>query len=240
MPPSPQATNSRGREAREPSLVADSQPAAAVLSSSLDDLETNPWNSPCWSRSEVRFHQRDWKSRRTIIRALDHRGTIDLAKRALRIWGCCAIPRILMDPHGLPILQPGWCRDRLCPTCAARRAYRSKGQLLKITQSMNSVRFLTLTLRSSPRTLAAAVDHLDKSFKRLRSSRIWSEHVKGGVAVLEVTWRADTRRWHPHLHVLVDGSFFPHSQLKSAWLEASGDSFIVDIRVVHDRAAAAG
>ncbi|KKL93333.1 hypothetical protein LCGC14_1875750 [marine sediment metagenome] len=211
-----------------------------LLSASLEPLETNPWDSPIWSRSEVRFHQRDWKSRRTIIKALFSDETADLAKRAERIWGCCSMPQILMDPHGLPVLQPGWCRDRLCPACSNRRAHRSRDQLLKVTAGMNSVRFLTLTLKSNDDSLKCCVDRLDKAFKVLRASAIWKRHVSGGLAVLEVTRHHRTGHWHPHLHVLVDGEFFPHAMLKKAWLEATGDSFIVDIRVVHDRRSAAG
>ena len=227
----------RGSEAAPP---PDAGFAGESSSSSLDALETNPWDSQIWTRAEVRFHQRDWRSRRTIIKALARRGDTALEKRASRIWGCCRVPQILMDPHGLPILQPGWCRDRLCPTCSGRRATTSRTHLLKITAGMNSVRFITLTRRSDGSPLADAVDHMDSSFRKLRQSGVWKASVKGGVAILEVTRHHKTGHWHPHLHVLVDGSFFPHAQLKKAWMEASGGSFIVDIRIVHDRAAAAG
>jgi hypothetical protein len=34
--------------------------------------------------------------------------------------------------------------------------------------------------------------------------------------------------------VLWEGTFFPHAELRAAWLAATGDSFVVDVRKVRD------
>jgi hypothetical protein len=52
------------------------------------------------------------------------------------------------------------------------------------------------------------------------------------VAFCEVVWFPKTERWHPHLHILSDGRYIAKEALRKAWLKATGDSFIVDVRKV--------
>lgn len=53
--------------------------------------------------------------------------------------------------------------------------------------------------------------------------------------MVEITRNQATKRWHTHLHLIVDGEFIHQKRLSAAWLKATGDSDIVDIRAVHDR-----
>ena len=55
--------------------------------------------------------------------------------------------------------------------------------------------------------------------------------MNGGAAFLEVK---KVNGWHPHLHVIVQGNWMDHKELSKAWLKATGDSSIVDIRFVKD------
>lgn len=53
--------------------------------------------------------------------------------------------------------------------------------------------------------------------------------VVGGIAFVEVK---ATNGWHPHLHLLTAGYYFPHEELRRAWLRVTGDSSVVDIRAM--------
>ena len=97
------------------------------------------------------------------------------------------------------------------------------------------LRFITLTVVAADDSLADRLDHLYQSFAKLRRSRVWKTYVAGGIFVTETTFNRTTHRWHPHLHLIVEGKYFPHSELRLAWLKASGDSFICDIKPVRDR-----
>jgi len=123
------------------------------------------------------------------------------------------------------------CHSRFCIPCQQER-----GRLIaaNIRDKLPRVRlrFMTLTVRAHDQTLRTALDHLYASFTKLRRTRTWKQHVAGGLAILEVNWRPEQNRWHPHFHIIYQGKFFPHESLKQAWLAATGDSWIVDVRAI--------
>lgn len=125
------------------------------------------------------------------------------------------------------------CRDRWCPACAKSRAMVLRCNLEPLIASQ-TVRFITLTLKHNDETLRQRLDKLFSCFKRLRKLPIWNDSVLAGVAFTEVKINKDTRRWHPHIHCLVTGKYLPLGQLQDAWLAVTGDSNIVDIRIVKD------
>jgi hypothetical protein len=84
------------------------------------------------------------------------------------------------------------------------------------------------------------LDALLKSFRRLRQRRWWRDRVDGGIGTVEVTFNKQTRQWHPHLHVMLDGVYLPQAELKEQWEGVTKDSFIVHITAVHGREQAAG
>jgi hypothetical protein len=100
---------------------------------------------------------------------------------------------------------------------------------------MNSPRTIELTKRHLQAPLAFCIDDLWRCFKALRKTAVWKRHVKGGVGVLEITINEQDRTWHPHLHLVFDGQYFPYKLLSDAWEEVTGDSKIVYIQAVHDR-----
>ncbi len=95
-----------------------------------------------------------------------------------------------------------------------------------------TVRLITLTIRTTDESLETALDHLSKSFVRLRHSPLWASTQKGGAAFIEVTWNPHLARWHPHLHILSQGNYIPKAKLLDAWRKASRGSLIIDIRLV--------
>jgi len=56
---------------------------------------------------------------------------------------------------------------------------------------------------------------------------------------LEITRNGTTGLWHPHVHLIVEGRYLPVGELSRRWLAVTGDSPIVDIRLVRNDAAVA-
>lgn len=184
-------------------------------------------------------HARTKKQRSRIIHALlnDHRQGSE--RRAEKLAGCCSQPAFYRREDGMPALSMQRCRDRACPLCAGIRGKQACEKVAALAKRMSSPRLITLTLTSSDEALSSQIDRLFLCFRDLRRTVLWKKHVKGGVFTLEVTFNADRSRWHPHLHILVDGDFFPQPLLRSAWEQITGDSFIVDVRAVYNRDNAA-
>jgi len=123
------------------------------------------------------------------------------------------------------------CHDRWCLPCGQDRAWKLLSSLRAKTHGKR-LRFITLTIRTEAEPLTDSLDKLLQSFTRLRGHNEWKKRVQGGMAFIEVTHNATSGRWHPHLHVIAEGEYFPHKLLKQAWIKASRGSFIVDIRYV--------
>lgn len=126
------------------------------------------------------------------------------------------------------------CGSRLCPHC--RIAYKAKlaskilGSIGRIEK--NQWKFITLTLEHSAHKLPIQLDHLRRSFRRLRQQTIWKRCATYGHAIIEVEFNEKSQRWHPHLHVLVKTKFMPQAKLSDAWSRASFGSVIIDIRAI--------
>lgn len=130
------------------------------------------------------------------------------------------------------------CHDRFCLPCANARSRLIARRVLARLDGQPS-RFLTLTLRTGGEPLTQSLDKLYDSFAALRRTPAWLSHVDGGVAFLEVKWMPQSLRWHPHLHCLIQGRYFPHALIKSQWLRITRDSDVVDIRPVKSTRLAA-
>ncbi len=125
------------------------------------------------------------------------------------------------------------CKDRFCKPCARERAGAVARNLLDHVDD-KQLRFITLTLKTQTPNLTFELDRLYKAFQALRRRQFWKRHVTGGAALLEVKHNERSDRWHPHLHILVEGTYVPHTKLQAEWRAVTGDSFIVDVRAVKD------
>lgn len=142
------------------------------------------------------------------------------------------VMRTASRPHRYKIAS-NRCHLRYCVACQGERG-RLIASNIREHLSNATIRFVTLTTRARDCSLADAIEHLTKGFLKLRRSKTWRSHVRGGLWVLEITYRPEHDRWHPHLHVLAQGDYFPQHDLRTAWLRATGDSFICDIRKPRD------
>jgi hypothetical protein len=124
-----------------------------------------------------------------------------------------------------------WCRDRWCQVCARKRASRIAWNLTEHIEG-KTVRFITLTQIHKFELCRDSIDRLLSAFARLRRSKPWRKHVVGGCACLELKLSKTTSFWHAHLHVIAEGNFFPHAELRDAWAVASPGASIVDVRAV--------
>lgn len=126
------------------------------------------------------------------------------------------------------------CRDRLCQPCqTARRAHLVEAILFAVAGALTRVRFMTFTLKHNRTPLTAQLDRLYLAFRTLRRTKLWRESQTGGAFFLEVKV-GDDGLYHPHLHVLAEGTFVEQRDLCATWHAITGDSFIVDVREVTD------
>lgn len=147
--------------------------------------------------------------------------------------GCDAwIMQSRTDPERFA-LRSDCCHDRWCPACSKSRAMVLRANLEPLLKG-KTVRFVTLTLRHDDSTLREKLDRLHGCFDTLRERTLWTTAVDAGVAFIEVKHNPETSRWHPHLHILCVGRYLPQQSLKSEWLAVTGDSHIVDVRLVQD------
>jgi plasmid rolling circle replication initiator protein Rep len=205
-------------------------------SASLVDLETSKRTFRFTDTPSQRALHGKWSDeRRRVINALIM-GDKGQQKRAERIQGCCSHPLITVGESEKLGVVLFCCRDRMCPRCQVGRSIENSKRIDKVVRSMNAPRQIELTLKHKGGSLKSEIDRLWSGLRELRKSKLWKTCVKGGIGVLEVTLNEKTRCWHPHLHLIVDGEFLPQVQLSKEWKKATGDSDIVYIQAVHDRA----
>jgi len=124
------------------------------------------------------------------------------------------------------------CGDRTCPACRKKWYGHHFKMLVDLVSGWPSLRFMTLTLKNVPDSDFSKyhIKFLRKCFARLRAR--FPKVFSGGFYVVQDTNSGNGH--HPHLHVLYDGLFIAQKDLKKAWSEITGGSFIVDIRAVPD------
>lgn len=157
-------------------------------------------------------------------------------KLANKLTACGRMPTVWQDEgNGELVVSRALCRARLCPTCGRNRSEALRREILPLIREMDAARMLTLTLAGSDDPLAVQIKRLLDCWKRLRRRKIAAQYIRGGLYVVEITWNARTEQWHPHLHVVCDGQYWPQNRIADLWEEITGDSRIVDIRAVHSR-----
>lgn len=215
--------------------VSDPEPAEPAPSSSLDPVATT-----------VEKRQHDaitgrWRFRHAIEAWTDMRQTVSVAilptGHAERFLRCGTNAWLQRSPStGKVRVCSNTCKLRWCPACRREHAARSRRSLTRTLESApkDAWKFLTLTVKHSNDSLGDQVKHLRTSFRRMRQRKLWKSHYEYGVAVLEISFNASTECWHPHLHVLLRGTYVPQKDLSREWLTCTRGSPIVDIRVVRD------
>lgn len=233
---------------------ANSHPAAGGMdplggsgseSSSLDRSETTSHLGSSETRSSRWFHRGQARERRAVLEAFADSDDDTLIHRHDRIRRCCCSAMLYQLPSGRIVPIPTRCRDRLCMTCSVMRSKTMTLRTGEACRRMDSIRLITLTAPAIDAPLGVQLRQLRKALAAFRRTRDWKHHVRGGFYVFEVTLNPSTGLWHPHVHVLADGSFWRQAAIRdgwrysirhntTAWSIADDDHVIVDVRKVHD------
>lgn len=206
--------------------------------SSLDPDEINVGSSiSALSDEEIAAHQdaqesfrhSGWARHREITASV--LASVTNAARHARFVACGRSAWVLKSQEEKPRyrLCVNRCRDRFCLPCYQERA-RIILSNLRATLKGKHVRLLTLTIKSVDCPLSDLINRCLKCFRRLRQAKAIASAMKGGVYFFEVTRNQHTSLWHPHLHILFEGSYIPQPLIKKLWNRITHDSFIVDIR----------
>lgn len=246
--PCPAPGGASGRTTGIDRSTTPEQPPAAWASrtTSLDPSETNQQHSPPQGLTQRGFHRRTADARLAAWRALASSPEAADHRRADKLASCCRVTEIRIDDAGSVRVCPHRCRDRLCGSCLRLRSLEQAERASVACSKCSSARFLTLTAPAVSESLSKQLRTLRRALSLLRRSESWRGHVTGGLYAIQITRNTTTGLWHPHIHLVVDGTYYPVGNLREAWreaLNASGgpwrlepdDALIVDARAVHDR-----
>lgn len=183
---------------------------------------------------ETIFRHSCWSAKRAKVRAMLE--LTCLSKYAMNRFDQCGSEcTIEYSPEAKKHrLRANYCKSRHCEPCMRAKANKLAAALKNKLEDAKThqYRFVTLTLKHSATPLADQIKRLYASFRKLRTNKVWSTTQRGGAVLLEVKYKPDTKRWHPHLHIIAEGGFLDKYDLSSAWHSATGDSQIIDIRAL--------
>lgn len=126
------------------------------------------------------------------------------------------------------------CRTRGCPFCAQARAMSIMHNVGPWLKKAERPKHIVLTLRHSDRPLSDQINHIFDAFRRLRLAKRWQKYILGGLWFVQCTFNQKDDQWHPHLHLLCEGDYYPRLLLSRDWYAASRTSRNVFIRQIQD------
>lgn len=150
----------------------------------------------------------------------------------MQLWPLCTDLTLVKARNGISEAKPLRCRRWSCPTCAENNRRR----VIAIAMQAKPKAFLTLTVSSTQYPDADdAADALKNGLRllRLRLKRHTRLENFQFLAVFE-----RHKSGHPHLHLMVKGSFLPWKLLRKWWEEITGSTH-VHIRKIDTRGKAA-
>jgi hypothetical protein len=183
--------------------------------------------------SEAGFRHAGWAVVRERVRTALNR-TRSPALRIDRFENCgsgCLLQRKVGEARVR--LSANYCHDRFCLPCATARSRSIAANLGKLCGDA-PVAHLVLTIRHNEAPLGRQFDRLVSAFADVRRGKLWNRSVVGGAYFFEVKRSKDEKSWHPHLHVILSGSYIDQKALSDAWLKATGDSNYVYIKAITD------
>ncbi len=126
------------------------------------------------------------------------------------------------------------CGHRLCPSCRLRwsRTVNERLQAELEAADRSKLKLLTLTIAGNEKPLVEQIRRLWHAFNKLRERPIWKQAVAGSATVLEITFNATRKMWHPHLHCVLDAHFMPQGALSQQWKRITKGSTMLDIRAI--------
>ena len=223
-------------------MCADVDTNHAPLFLQLDRPETKPWDTCYGSTGDLstddqlarRFRHNGWQRNRQLIYD-SLRRTRQTKSRVANFNQCgetAYVYRSLSDPTVFR-LGGSSCRDRFCIPCAIDRSRCLATNVIN-TLGKRPARFITLTLLQTDAHLRDVLDKLYDSFRKLRETRFWKQHVRGGCAFIEIKYNAINDAWNVHLHIIVHGTYLDKFKLAREWHAITKDSYIVRVKLIDD------
>lgn len=179
---------------------------------------------------EAVFRHTGW--RETRRRVWDALIRTDAGANRLERFSCCGAHAIVERCLETGAFRVGChrCHDRFCVPCQRSRSQTVAARLRAFVARTPRLRMVTLTIQHVPTDrLAELLRRLRDGFRLLRRRPFWRRHVRGGVALVEISHGANG--WHPHLHVVAVADFIPQGELSTEWRRLT-DSHVVDVRAV--------
>jgi hypothetical protein len=121
---------------------------------------------------------------------------------AIKLRSCGERLRLTCSNCGVSKEVEKGCRQKWCPVCVRRIAARRSDRYRLAVGMMEWPLFVTLTIPPHETDHLGDLRRLRRGFGKLRRTKTWRAHVKGGVAGLEVSSRSGA--FHPHLHTVCD------------------------------------
>lgn len=192
------------------------------------------YEPPVADPQETDFRHQHWKDKRDrLLKILPRAGTTQTSFESFLQCGAeCYVEHEATE--GRYRLRGCYCHNRHCEPCMKAKANLLRGNLVDRLHGRTEFqyRFVTLTLKHTDTPLRDQIDRLYASFKKLRNSKLWKTNQKGGCMILETKWNPDTGEWHPHLHIMAEGEHMMKERLSEEWYAATGDSYVVDIKLM--------
>jgi len=129
-------------------------------------------------------------------------------------WYRCSAGHISMGPNPR-------CGLRWCPECSVTEGLRKRDAILAALKVLNPdlLKIITLSTQSD-HDLRVASARLLKAWKRFVRSAEYKQHVSGCIWIWETTWSRDSG-WHPHLHLIVESSFWAKRSMSDLWVRCT-------------------
>lgn len=133
--------------------------------------------------------------------------------------------RTIVCTHcGQFIRVPVYCKDRFCEVCGPGRRFRVQEKIkYLINRAQNPPGyFLAMITVSLPNSLhlGEGIRNLQKSFRRLRSTKLWKSSIRGGLYVIEI--KGSAGNWHPHIHAIVEQKYISWRLFRDKWKSLTG------------------
>lgn len=207
------------------------------------------------TESESNFRHGHWRERRAIITR--HLAACGTSSRTLERWDCCGSDAWLYFNPSLNRyrINASYCKNRHCEPCmrakANKLASNLRAKLKERSDAGKKYRFITLSMAHTDKPLTEQIKRMYACFKKLRATKAWKTSQHGGCFTAEIKWEPDSPSnktrvqngdrplWHPHLHIISEGTFLHQVDLSELWRQITGDSFIVHIRMLEDAKEAA-
>lgn len=160
-------------------------------------------------------------------------------KLALDAAGCSTYISFAPGKDGdKRLIYANSCKTRLCTLCGERRAHKKAAELSRVMSLIQLERptqryvFLTLTVANCAGTaLHDTLLHLTRAWKKLTDKqRFFNQSVDGWFRAIEITYNAQDRTYHPHIHAIlaVKNGYFdrqtdlyiPQPKWVDAWAKA--------------------